>query len=84
MCSECGMFYCPPGCPGESDAPRGGICCSLCGSRLKKGDEYCIDEDGEVICRECVDAAEIETILRICEAESAFALAEQLGRTFRL
>ena len=76
MCEICGKWACPPNCPGygEGESER----CGICGERLHEG-EVVYEMDGKPYCAMCVEGADLEELVRICESEDAEALLENLG-----
>lgn len=67
MCDLCKSWVCPPRCPnyGGDLAVR----CRSCGARLGDGEPYYLT-NGKPYCAECVEAADIEELVRICETET--------------
>lgn len=60
MCSICGYFTCPAGCPNADDPPAV-FTCEVCGDSIVVGDEY-VDLDDVKIHRDCfedLDTAEV-------------------------
>lgn len=82
MCDICGRYFCPPSCPGNDGydllrgAPRGN--CLFCGSELYAGDRV-YERDGKVLCLECAENADLETVLEIGECKTSTELFEELG-----
>ena len=71
MCSECGMLFCPPRCPGYDapELPR----CSECSTEVYP-DETFRTVDGRFICSYCLDNMELFDVLRICEIDDVKTL----------
>jgi len=63
MCSECGMLFCPPACPGydEPKLPR----CSVCDAEIYPDEAFGLED--KFICSYCLDNMELFDVLRICE-----------------
>ncbi len=56
---------------------EGWFLCRSCGGRLNVGDGY-YEKDGKPYCEDCVEAATLSDLVRICEAEEV-ELAEAIG-----
>lgn len=82
MCSLCKRMICPSFCPSkqgktEESSRLRGRRCALCGEvGGTKGRLYCAN--GIPYCEECLMQTEMESVIRICEINSAKAL-ELLG-----
>ena len=68
MCKTCQRKVCPPTCPAflprkKQDA---GLHCTCCGETLHHGDGF-YRKHGFPYCESCLDFADAETLLRICE-----------------
>lgn len=67
MCDLCKKSACPPRCPNYGGGR--GIRCMSCGARLGDGEPYYLT-NGKPYCAECVEAADLEELVRICETET--------------
>ncbi len=77
MCDLCNGWVCPPQCPNFSENTA--VRCRSCGTRLGEGEPY-YRSNGKPYCASCVEAADIEDLVRICETETE-ELYEKLGLT---
>lgn len=66
MCKECKKSSCPPNCPNFKMQKEDFIYCTSCGEMLAKGDGF-YQKDGFPYCESCLDFADAETLIRICE-----------------
>lgn len=70
MCKVCQKTICLPNCPAFSRNQRqsGEFLCTSCGELLRNGDGY-YQKDGFPYCESCLDFADLETLIRICELD---------------
>lgn len=60
---------------GYSEAGR----CSVCGCRIRRGDDFFEGPDGDAVCVDCADTMDIEEILRICDVCDRADLLTEMG-----
>lgn len=82
MCDICGRRFCPASCPGEDgyDILRGTVHgdCLCCGMPLYAGDRI-FARGTALLCAECAENADLETVLDISECRNPAELFEELG-----
>lgn len=68
MCKVCQKRTCPPNCPAFSHHTKqnDAIHCTCCGETLTLGEGF-YRKHGFPYCESCVDFADSETLVRICE-----------------
>lgn len=68
MCKICQKKICPPNCPSFSrnQEQNGDIHCTFCGEAVTNGDGF-YRKHGFPYCESCLDFADAETLIRICE-----------------
>lgn len=85
MCKNCGFYYCTDGCPGNDEdyveSRNSEEECAFCGRAISRGEEFCEDAEGNSVCVDCVDAMEIDELLRVCEMKGTVDLLRELGMT---
>lgn len=81
MCDQCLRAFCPPSCPNFTgrQEKRQAIYCVLCGERLQEGEAF-YRIHGFPYCELCIDNAEVDELVRICEIPKRIWL-EQMGFT---
>ena len=79
MCDQCLHAFCPPSCPNfiGQDEKRHTIYCVLCGEPLREGEAF-YRIHGFPYCELCIDGADTEELVRICEIPKRTWL-EQMG-----
>ena len=79
MCDQCFQRFCPPSCPNfeENSGKARRIYCVLCGERLRGGETF-YRIHGFPYCELCLDNADAEELVRICEIPKRIWL-EQMG-----
>ena len=82
MCSICGRYFCPAGCPGDDGALAGlGFPvgeCACCGRNLYGGEKaFCLEE--KTICEECAQTLEMDDLLELTGCENTAEILEELG-----
>ena len=77
MCELCNGWICPPRCPNYEE--NAAVRCMCCGARLDDGDP-CYVSNGKPYCVSCVEEADVEELVRICETETE-ELYGKLGLT---
>ena len=79
MCEECKSRICHPSCRHypQKLIERRGIRCVSCGELLQSGG-HCYRMHGFPYCEDCLDFADTETLIRICEMSKRQWL-ERLG-----
>ena len=79
ICEICKMRRCPPPCPNfEPENPP--LQCVQCGDVIAEGKGY-YRSHGFPYCESCLDFADAETLVRICEIPKRQWL-EQMGFTY--
>ncbi|MBQ8214151.1 MAG: hypothetical protein IJZ80_09090 [Clostridia bacterium] len=79
MCDQCFQQFCPCDCPNfnENEGKNRALYCVLCGERLQPGEAF-YRIHGFPYCEFCLDSAEAEELVRICEIPKRKWL-EQMG-----
>lgn len=77
MCDLCKRRLCAPNCP--NCLPQATIRCASCGEELSVGDGF-YRKNGFPYCESCLDFADTETLIRICETNKREWL-RQMGFT---
>ena len=73
MCDICGKTYCPTGCPGRAEAYA--LRCVWCGRVLGR-EERIYEGSGNPYCRECVEEADLDQLVRICGLDKRLLLSQ--------
>ena len=82
MCEICGGSYCEVTCPSYDGtelmygSPIGE--CAICGSYLYR-DAAVLERDESVLCTDCAESLDLDTVLALTECEDACALLCELG-----
>lgn len=68
MCQFCRQLICPPFCPNAdgNDRAYGDALCRNCGAKLPK-DGFHYLSHGKPYCRECIEGATPDDLVRFCE-----------------
>lgn len=68
MCQFCRQLICPPFCPnaGSDDIAYGGTRCRNCGNRLSETEFHYLSH-GKPYCRDCIENASPDDLVRFCE-----------------
>ena len=66
MCKECRRRVCASNCPNFKPKTENSVYCTSCGEILSKGDGF-YQKNGFPYCESCLDFADAETLIRICE-----------------
>ena len=84
MCDQCFQRFCPPNCPNfePPQPPRRAVYCKKCGERLQEGESF-YRIHGFPYCQWCLDSADTDELVRICEIPKRKWL-EQMGFSHEL
>lgn len=66
MCKECKKRICPPNCPNFKRQEQDTVHCASCGEPIDQENGF-YQKDGFPYCESCLDFADTETLIRICE-----------------
>ena len=67
MCNDCKRMICPSNCPSFAEKEDGSVIyCRICGERIFSENGF-YQMNGFPYCTECLDFADSEMLVRICE-----------------